>query len=483
MASRNSVVPVTLAFSAAAWYAGTLGTMTAQQGGRESVGPAVFTAADVDKNGAITREEWKTAMARWFSDADAAKGGSITQDQLTAALTAALPLPAASPAATPPAATKAATCGGRGDLPRQGLPACPDDIAKMMAALPDKAPAKSQKPRKVLVLAKAAGYIHNSIPLAATTIEEMGKKTGAWTATTTYDAAQINADNLKQYDAIFLASTTGDFLDDPNDQAATAARRQALLDFVRGGKGLAGIHAAGDSYHGSGGAGGGGGRSSRGPAGTFAGQFLNQGDKNADRALTGDEMSALASLWFDRLDAKKTGTVAQTDFEQRFPGFVLNVGRQGRDNQVGTWPDFDRMIGGFFKFHWLDPQLITVKIDDPKSPLTAMFHGQEFDVRDEIYTYGMDTWSRENLRILTSIDYAKMSDEDKLKEDFPRADHDYGLSWIKRDGNGRVFYQALGHHERTYAMRPMLEHLLAGMQYALGDLQADDSPGVKRGTK
>ena len=43
--------------------------------------------------------------------------------------------------------------------------------------------------------------------------------------------------------------TTGEFLDDPADAAATAARRKALLDFVRGGKGLAGIHAATDGYH------------------------------------------------------------------------------------------------------------------------------------------------------------------------------------------------------------------------------------------
>jgi len=27
----------------------------------------------------------------------------------------------------------------------------------------------------------------------------------------------------------------------------------------------------------------------------------------------------------------------------------------------------------------------------------------------------------------------------------------------------------------------MLEHILAGMQYALGDLKADDSPSVKPG--
>jgi hypothetical protein len=28
----------------------------------------------------------------------------------------------------------------------------------------------------------------------------------------------------------------------------------------------------------------------------------------------------------------------------------------------------------------------------------------------------------------------------------------------------------------------MLEHILAGVQYAIGDLEADDSPSVKRGT-
>ena len=41
---------------------------------------------------------------------------------------------------------------------------------------------------------------------------------------------------------------------------------------------------------------------------------------------------------------------------------------------------------------------------------------------------------------------------------------------------------AHGHDERNYAVTPLLEHLLAGMQYALGDLQADDAP-VKGGTK
>ena len=291
----------------------------------------------------------------------------------------------------------------------------------MMAALPDKAPARPQKPRKILVLAKASGYVHSSIPLAARTVEEMGRKTGAWTTTASYDSAVIAVDNLRQYDAIFLASTTGAFLDDPNDPAATAARRKALLDFVRGGKGLVALHAAIDSYHGSAGAGPG--RGAASPSGPQAGPRPNP----------------------------------------------------------GTWPEFNRMVGAWFKFHWNDPQHIVVRIDDPKSPLTAPFNGRSFEINDETYTFPQESWSRENVHVLTSIDYSKMSDEDKAKEPpaTARTDHDYGLSWIRREGNGRVFVEAHGHSERVYAIKPMLEHILAGTQYALGDLPADDSPSVK----
>jgi hypothetical protein len=221
--------------------------------------------------------------------------------------------------------------------------------------------------------------------------------------------------------------------------------------------------------------------------------MVSQGDTNHDQKLSKAEASALADAWYDKLDPDKTGKVASADFGTRFASVTAPAaGRsaaaqapppQGRDNQVGTWPEWNRMIGAFFKWHWLDPQLITVKIDDPKSPLTAMFHGKEYEIRDETYTYGMDTYSRDNLHILTSIDYSKMSAEDKAKEAYPRADHDYALSWIHRDGKGRVFYEAHGHSERNYAFKPLLEHVLAGVQYALGDLPADDSPSGKAGTR
>jgi type 1 glutamine amidotransferase len=151
----------------------------------------------------------------------------------------------------------------------------------------------------------------------------------------------------------------------------------------------------------------------------------------------------------------------------------------GEAAPVLQWPEFNKLIGGYFKFHWSDPQLITVKIDDPMSPLTAMFHGREFEIHDETYTFAQDSFSRANVHVLTSIDYDKMSPADQAKERNPRTDSDYALSYIRREGRGRVFYEGHGHSERVYAITPMLEHIRAGIQYVLGDLRADVSPSKR----
>ena len=488
------------------------------RGGAAATG--FFTAIDTNRDGAVTRDEMRGTFERWFTEWDAAKAGTLSQEQITTGLTAALPAPA-----------PGAGGGGRGGAQNQTPQ--PQHVQAMVAALPASAPAKPKQPRKVLVLSKAGGFVHSSIPLAGKTIEEMGKKTGAWTTTITYDSADITEQNLKQYDAVFLASTTGAFLDDPNDQAVTAARRKALLDFVRSGKGLAGIHAASDSYHqnapGAGaGAGAGGGRQGTGAgapaaaagpgrgfgggrgggAGAIVGQFMAQGDKNADQRLSREEFTGLADVWYGKLDSASAGRVTQAEFGQRFAGAVLPAPppaaaaastvapprpgctgysnqqpatQLGPDNQIGTWPEFNKMIGGFFKFHWNNPQEITYRIDEPNHPLNAPFKKLKgpLVVNDETYTFGRDTYSRKNLRVLTSVDYSKMCEEDKKKETNPRDDQDYALSWIRKDGQGRVFYMSHGHDESVYAITPLLEHLLAGMQYALGDLQADDSPSVK----
>src|ERR1035438_2081049 len=55
-------------------------------GGRGGAGLSVFTAADLNKDGFVTRDELKAAFARWLSDGDVGRTGSLTQEQLAAAL-------------------------------------------------------------------------------------------------------------------------------------------------------------------------------------------------------------------------------------------------------------------------------------------------------------------------------------------------------------------------------------------------------------
>src|SRR6478736_4057296 len=55
------------------------------------------------------------------------------------------------------------------------------DIERITAALPEKAPATPKQPRKLLVYTKATGFVHSSIPVGAKTFELMGQKTGAFT--------------------------------------------------------------------------------------------------------------------------------------------------------------------------------------------------------------------------------------------------------------------------------------------------------------
>ena len=516
--------------SAAVLLATALGRAQAPTGGAlNPTNTALWTAIDADKDGGIMRTEMKAAFGKWYDAADTTRTGKVTIEQLGAALNTALglevPPPAAPPAAgaagggagagggraggapAPAAAPVPGACGGRANLPTVGQTPCPADVANMMAALPATAPARPARARKILVLGNARGYVHSSIPMAAKTIEELGKKTGAWTTTISYDPADINAKNLEQYDALFLSSTTGCFLDGKTAQTAAGkeeveARKAALVAFVRGGKGLGGVHATGDSYHGTcandqpaagaarGGGGGGRGGNAAGPGGTLASVFVRWSwglnDKklqDIDLTMTKADMEAVGDRMYTELDPGQAGRVSREDFAARITPLVSQanqyVGSPGRDQGRGSWLDYDNMIGGWFKFHWLDPQEITVKIDDKNSPLTKMFNGQDFMVNDETYTYSVNSFSRKNVRVLTSINYDKMSFLAKLKESNPRPDHDYGLSWIKRDGQGRVFYMALGHNERIYAMKPMVEHLLAGMQYALGDLKADDAPSQK----
>ncbi len=477
---QTGFIAITLISAGAAALLTThIASLRAQGPGGGRTAEAFFAALDTDKDGSLTKPELESSFNSWFTAWDTAHSGTLAQPEILAGISSLLPPP------PPVKPGQANTFNPTGNS--TPVPVAQAAVDAMMAALPKTPGAKPMRDRRVLVMAHtgAGGFVHASIPLAAKTVEALGNQGNLWTTTVSYDAADINTENLKKYDAIFLDSTTACFLDDA-DPAITAARRAAFLSFVRSGKGIAGIHAASDSYHtdclASEAAAKNGTPGLNIGALVLASRFVSGADKDNDGTVSKQEWTALADDWFKKLDEDNTGKVTRADFVAKFNSLLpppdmrrLNI----ESKPVQQWPEFNTLIGGYFKYHWPDPQVIEVKIDDPNSPLTAMFHGQEFEIHDETYTFVQESFSRKNVHVLTSIDYDKMSAEDKAKESHPRADSDYALSYIRREGKGRVFYEGHGHSDRVYAMTPMLEHLRAGIQYALGDLKADDSPSVK----
>jgi type 1 glutamine amidotransferase len=68
----------------------------------------------------------------------------------------------------------------------------------------------------------------------------------------------------------------------------------------------------------------------------------------------------------------------------------------------------------------------------------------------------------------------------KLINDGPR---EVPVSWLRKAGQGRVFYTNFGHREDTFSKPAILKHMLDGIQYALGDLEADATPTDQAGAK
>ena len=176
-----------------------------------------------------------------------------------------------------------------------------------------------------------------------------------------------------------------------------------------------------------------------------------------------------------------TGTLFEdAALKESLLGFVRNgggiVGIHAATDCFYDWPEYGEMMGGYFQGHpWGSGDTVGVKIDDPGHPLTASFLGQGFRVNDEIYQF-REPYSRDRLRVLLSIDTEKTN---MKKRGIKREDGDFAIAWLRDYGKGRVFYCSLGHNNHIFWTPDILEHYLAGIQFALGDLEADATPSAQ----
>ncbi|MHC4399172.1 MAG: ThuA domain-containing protein [Planctomycetota bacterium] len=257
------------------------------------------------------------------------------------------------------------------------------DLEKIEAAVPASATARPGKPRRLLVFWRCEGFFHGSgIAGGNKALDLLGKKTGAFTADFSDDYAVFDPSNLANYDGVVLNNTTRIKLPDE-------AKKQALLDFVNGGKGLIGIHAATDNFY--------------------------------------------------------------------------------------EWPEAAAMMGGLFDGHpWGGSGTWAFKIDAPDHVLTRAFEGRGFKLKDEIYQL-KDPYTRADRRVLLSLDLSDPA-TGGVTRGVKRTDKDFAVAWVKNVGKGRVFYCSLGHGANVFGEPAVVRFYLDGIQFALGDLEADASP-------
>ncbi|MCJ8211947.1 ThuA domain-containing protein [Mucilaginibacter sp. RS28] len=219
--------------------------------------------------------------------------------------------------------------------------------------------AMAAKPR-VLVFSKTAGFHHKSIAVGVPAVMKLGAENNFEVDTTT-DAAKFTDANLKKYTAVIFLSTTGDVLNEE--------QQEAFKRYIEKGHGYVGVHAAADTEY--------------------------------------------------------------------------------------DWPWYGGLVGAYFKSHPKQQEAV-FNIVDPNFIATKHLP-KEWKHFDELYNYRSFA---DDLHVVMKID-------EKSYTGGENGDN-HPMSWYHTYDGGRAFYTALGHTDEDYSDPLFLQHLLGGIQYALG---------------
>jgi len=135
---------------------------------------------------------------------------------------------------------------------------------------------------------------------------------------------------------------------------------------------------------------------------------------------------------------------------------------------------FSALLGGSFDFHPA-AQVVTLNPVDATHPLTKCFEGKPFVHKDEPYLFNR-AYAKMNFKPLLEMDMSKIKADKKLEKLPPMKRY---TAWIKQQGKGHVFYCSPSHFPASFDQPALLQFMLGGIQYALGDLDCDDTPAAK----
>ncbi len=131
------------------------------------------------------------------------------------------------------------------------------------------------------------------------------------------------------------------------------------------------------------------------------------------------------------------------------------------------WNWYGKLVGAYFKSHPAT-QEADFKIIDQQFGATRHFQETKWHRRDELYNFKK---INPDIKVIITIDESSYQGGENGDM--------HPMSWYHEYDGGRAFYTALGHTPESYSDTDYLQHLLGGIQYAIGENMELDYSNVK----
>ena len=126
-----------------------------------------------------------------------------------------------------------------------------------------------------------------------------------------------------------------------------------------------------------------------------------------------------------------------------------------------------KFIGAEFIKHGAQ-QPATIRVTSPKFP--------GFEKVGETYSFPEEWYSLKDftpdIHVMSVIDAPAMKGDEYKRPPYP-------ITWARKEGSGRVWYTAMGHREDVWTNPIFQNILIGGIQWALGEVQAEVPPNLK----
>ncbi|MFF8970731.1 ThuA domain-containing protein [Streptomyces sp. NPDC014995] len=163
-----------------------------------------------------------------------------------------------------------------------------------------------------------------------------------------------------------------------------------------------------------------------------------------------------------------TGDVLDDTQQRAFEDYIRRgggyVGIHAAADTEYDWAFYGGLAGAYFRSHPAI-QPATVVVEDRAHPATSGL-ARTWNRTDEWYDYRSNP--RDRAHVLASLDESSYTGG--------TMDGDHPIAWCQNYQGGRAFYTGGGHTKESYADPVFRTHLVGGILYAVGEVQADCRP-------